>query len=138
MSDAFGPLEDAFFAAGDAYEHREDSGSDQDVHFENEPQVGWSASARLGTALTAARTRVMLRARLVELRFAVAVSNCAELALYATVFRVAGARPVGTRVHTFIPRLTRNPVLVRVSLIVLGFTAATFPAAAVLAATGAI
>jgi hypothetical protein len=140
--DAFGPLEDAFFAAGDAYDSlKEDSASDQDVFVDDEhhpPLRLAPLRSRLEAALTAARARVVLVSRLLQLRVSVALSTCAEQAVYATAFRVIGARPMRARVHTFIPRLTRNPVLVRASLVVLAFTAATFPTAAVLAAAGAI
>jgi hypothetical protein len=140
--DAFGPLEDAFFAAGDAYEsHGAENAAVEEHHVEDQRHLSLrlrAHTARLQTALTAARSRVLLLGRLVQLRVAVAMSTCADHAVYASAFRVIGARPIGTRVHTFIPRLTRNPVLVRASLVVLAFTAATFPAAAVLAAAGAI
>jgi hypothetical protein len=140
--DAFGPLEEAFFAAGEAHHHSEEgSASDHEVYVDSEPHRPLSLRSlglRLETALAAVGARFALLGRLLELRVVVAVSSCAEQALHATAFRIIGARPISTRVHTFIPRLTRNPVLVRASLVVLAFTAATFPAAAVLAATGAI
>jgi hypothetical protein len=137
---AFGPLEDAFFAAGDAYddEHGDEGWSDQDLYVASERGLRLGLSARVEMVLIAARSRVLLLGRLLQLRVLVALSTCAEQALYATAFRVIGARPIRTRVPTVIPRLTRNPVLVRASLLVLVFTAATFPAAAVLAAAGAI
>jgi hypothetical protein len=137
MSDAFGPLEEAFFAAGHAYEEqREDGSSDQDAYAEDQRHPGrlTMLRARLGSALTAAGRRVVLQVRILELGVAVALSTRVERALLAAPFWVA----VGTRVPRYIPRLARSALLVRGSLLVLAFTAATFPAAAVLAATGAI
>jgi hypothetical protein len=152
--DTFGPLEDAFFAAGDAYaQQKESSGGcshdendqtgfgddDHVVVSENGLRLRLSVMrARLRPTLESARTRVYLQARLLQLRVLVALATYAELALALRVV----ASPVRVRaiaVQAFIPQLaTRNPVLARFSLFILVFTAATFPAAAVLAATGVL
>jgi hypothetical protein len=145
----FGPLEDAFFAAGDAYaqqygQGKEESSDDQsdfgdDAVSERGLHLRLSVlKARLRPTLESARTRLYLQARLLQLRVLVALATYAELALALR----AVASPVRVRAiaaQAFIPQLAaRNPVLARFSLFILVFTAATFPAAAVLAATGAL
>lgn len=140
--DAFGPLEDSFFAAGDAYSQQKEDSPDDDQAFvaESETDLRLRLSvlkARLRPTLTAAKKGIILQARLLQLRVLVALATYAELALALR----AVATPVRVRVlavHAFIPQIARNPVVARFSLFVLVFTAATFPAAAVLAATGAL
>jgi hypothetical protein len=151
--DSFGPLEDAFFADGDAYaQHKEpNQGEDEDAGHEGAYDDGYVAEnehdlrlrlsvlkARLRPALEAARTRLYLQARLLQLRVLVSLATYAELALALGAI-ASPTRVRAIAVQAFIPQIAaRNPVLARLSLFVLVFTAATFPAAAVLAATGAI
>jgi hypothetical protein len=141
----FGPLEDAFFAAGDAYAQQKEESSDAPSDFGDDAvsERGLHLRlsvlrARLRPTLESARTRLYLQARLLQLRVLVALATYAELALALR----AVASPVRVRAiaaQAFIPQLAaRNPVLARFSLFILVFTAATFPAAAVLAATGAL
>lgn len=150
--EAFSPLEDAFFAAGDACAHQTEESIDEAEAYEpaNEGELRMrlgALKARLRPTIELCRTRLILQTRLLQFRLAVAFSSCAEHAV-----RVASSgTPVhgllrGMVRHASIPRLpllpelvaVRSPALARASLYVLVFTAATFPAAAVLAATGAL
>jgi hypothetical protein len=142
--DSFGPLEDAFFADGDAYAQQKEPSpaDDQDEYVaESETDLRLRLSglkARLRPALEAARTRIYLQARLLQLRVVVALATYAELALALGAI-ASPTRVRAIAVQAFIPQIAaRNPVLARISLFVLVFTAATFPAAAVLAATGVL
>src|SRR5688572_27117812 len=138
--DAFGPLEDAFFAAGEAYAQQADEPFDPEAHVEAHGHDSQPEQARLRPWLAGARTRIILQARLLQFRVAVALSTYAEHALRVAVSGVPGhGFLLGMVRQTFIPAIAvTNPVLARASLFVLVFTAATFPAAAVLAATGVL
>lgn len=132
MSDGFSPLEDAFFAAGEALAEQGEQGPEHatlDPSSEPAPESGRRSNlgrlkARLGPRLRSARSRLVLRARLLQLRVIVGLWTGLD----------------NVRQGFFPPGYVaaRCPAVARASLFVLVFTAATFPAAAVLAATGVL
>jgi hypothetical protein len=142
MSDGFSPLEDEFFAAGEALAEPGHPADPEETasptlepagHAEPRNRLG-KLRGQLAPRVRSARTRLILKARLLQLRVAVLLWSCAGHAL-----RMAAIGSLGGVRQTFFPLVAvRCPALARASLCVLVFTAATFPAAAVLAATGAL
>ena len=144
MSDGFSPLEDEFFAAGEALaepghaaDPEETASSEFEAVSQGEPRTRLGRlKGRLAPRLRTARTRLILQTRILQLRVAVLLWSCAGHALRVATI---GSLVEGAVRQSFLPLVAvRCPALARASLFVLVLTAATFPAAAVLAATGAL
>jgi hypothetical protein len=132
--DAFGELEESFFATGDAanaaeqYKQawREADGIAQVIEDERPARL-LAMQAWLRPRLVGAGNWLLWRARLLQFRVAVAVYQ-----------RTEHVRRVVVE-HAFSPSVaTRNPRLVRAIIVILICTVANFSAAAVLAAAGAL